>query len=89
MSSALSNLLHDTVTITRPMRSHMPRGEGVIPTKTDPSISIRATADQRVTIDEAAEFLEMKRSAFIRWCAVAVANQIINQKRELARRVYR
>jgi hypothetical protein len=69
------------VTIMRPLRSVYPRGENSGKHR-DPTISLRVPADDLATITEAFELLDMDRSAFLRWCAVAVAKDIIRQKKE-------
>lgn len=70
----------ETVTILRPMHSIYPRGES---SKEDraPTISLRVPPDDLAQIEEAAKLLDMGRSEFIRWCSLAVAKDIIGQKK--------
>ena len=73
--------VRETVTILRPMQSVYPRGENSSVHKA-PTISLRVPVEDQAIINEAVELLDMDRSAFFRWCAVAVARDIIRQKKE-------
>ena len=73
--------VRETVTITRPMPSVVPRGPAS-PRDQQPSRSIRYQPEVLEAIDEAAKTLEMSRSAFVTWCAYQVALDILRQHKE-------
>lgn len=80
-------LLHasPTVTIMRPMPSVVARGKASSRDQ-QPTRSIRFEEDQLAAINEAAALLEMSRSAFIKWCAYYVAQDILKQHVEFEKR---
>lgn len=73
--------VNETVTILRPMRSVFPRG-AASKEKQAPTFSIRLTESVERDITDAANALDIDKTAFIRWCAHAVAVDILKQKAE-------
>lgn len=73
--------LRETVTITRPMPSVVPRGNNS-PRDQQPTTSIRLQPETLEAINEAARLLSMSRSAFMAWCSYFVALDIIRQYQE-------
>lgn len=71
----------ETVTIMRPMKSVYPRGVAS-KEKQAPTFSIRLADSDKEAIEAAAAALEMDKTAFIRWTAVATALEILKQKKE-------
>lgn len=80
--------MRETVTIVRPMPSVVPRGLNSKNVQ-QPTRSIRFDGDDLDLIDEAAALVDMKRSAFIVWCAKHVAEDIVKQHNEYMRKVAR
>lgn len=73
--------VRETVTILRPMKSVFVRGVASTE-KQSPTFSMRLSERVLREVDEAAAALDMTRSSFIRWCASAVATDILKQKAE-------
>lgn len=71
----------DTVTIMRPMKSVYPRGVAS-KEKQAPTFSVRLADGDRAEIEAAAAALDMDKTAFMRWSSVAVAREILRQKKE-------
>lgn len=73
--------VQETVTILRPMRSIYPRGLQSKEVRS-PAHSVRYPKKTLDEIREAAAYLNVSMSEFIRWSAHAVALDIIKQKQE-------
>lgn len=71
----------DTVTVMRPMKSVYARGVASTE-KQAPTFSVRLADSDREDIEAAAKALEMDKTAFMRWAAVATAREILKQKKE-------
>lgn len=71
----------DNVTIMRPMKSVYTRGVAS-KEKQAPTFSVRLADRDREDIEAAAKALDMDKTAFMRWAAVATAREILKQKKE-------
>lgn len=74
----------ETLTILRPMRSIVNRGVAS-DQKQSPTLSLRITKDDLEVVAEAAAAIDVPKTAFVRWAAVAAAHEILKQKKEYDR----
>lgn len=69
---------YDELTVTIPLPNYIPRARGIYGTasKMAGNIRVRVSEMDAELIDEVIEPLGMKRSSFIRFCAVKVAEEL-------------
>lgn len=70
--------------VTIPVPCDPPRARGIHATTQDTfgvAIQTKCHRDERTLIDEACKHVRVTRSAFMRWCAVRVAEEICKRRK--------